>query len=469
MLVLVSARTLTPDAITAASWTQVGPVTLRSDLSVNASAGVVVAGTLDSQPGQPMSLEITAGPQGVSFLGSVGNAPGGSGVLRTIDVRTDGVLTIGVDVLLRTETGTVSNVPPRLSIVEQFPGKPLGEDGVQLLIGTVGGAGAPGDNEEFGQNLTLTVTWEKETKSPAFNAGDKVTLITDNPTPWEVTPEKPSGPIKVSLAITFSQVYIFEQAIKNAGVVETTITVENDPSIRLFGSPSAGLEPRNLGAARANLSTATVTIETRLPLNPVMFPGKPPAFAPPRQSLPLNFDRPAQEVRNTPPQVAQSEDIRSRGEGTVDAARELLIVKVNPDGSDGPAHQLPPTALADLKLLFERLVQEGLPDGRYRIYLREAGFPLRMLIDFNKSGTSIGDPVREPGPGSNPIPPAEASGTETTSVETEPTTTAMAGAALAGWCAVATGGRWSAIRNRAGEDTQTRRFTPGARWRRRFE
>ena len=183
----------------------------------------------------------------------------------------------------------------------------------------------------------------------------------------------------------------------------------------------------------------------------------------------MNFVSPAQEVRNTPPQVAQSEDIRSRGEVTVDAARELLIVKVNPDGSDGPAHQLPPTALADLKLLFERLVQEGLPDGRYRIYLREAGFPMRMLIDFNKSGTSIGDPVREPGPGSNPIPPAEASGTDTTSVETEPTTPAMAGVAFAGWCAVATRGRWSAIRNRAGKDSETRRFTPGARWRRRFE
>ena len=93
---------------------------------------------------------------------------------------------------------------------------------------------------------------------------------------------------------------------------------------------------------------------TRLPVNPVMFPAKPPAFAPPRESLPLNFVRPAQEVRNTPPQVAQSEEIRSRGEVTVDAARELLIVKVNPDGSDGPAHQLPPTALADLRLLFER-------------------------------------------------------------------------------------------------------------------
>jgi hypothetical protein len=183
----------------------------------------------------------------------------------------------------------------------------------------------------------------------------------------------------------------------------------------------------------------------------------------------LFFVRPAQELRNTPPQVAQSEDIRSRAEVTVDAARELLIVKVNPDGSDGPSHQLPPTALADLKLMFERLVQEGLPDGRYRIYLREAGFPLRMLIDFNKSGTSIGDPVREPGPGSNPIPPAQTGGTVTTAVETEQTTPAMAGVAFAGWCAVATGGRWSAIRNRSVRDSETRRFTPGARWRRRFE
>jgi hypothetical protein len=39
----------------------------------------------------------------------------------------------------------------------------------------------------------------------------------------------------------------------------------------------------------------------------------------------------------------------------------------------------------------------------YRIYLKEAGFPRRKLIEFYKSGTSIGDPVREPGPGANPM------------------------------------------------------------------
>ena len=60
-----------------------------------------------------------------------------------------------------------------------------------------------------------------------------------------------SGPADVSLAITFSPFYIFEQASKNAGVVETTITVTNDPSIRLFGSPSPGLAPQDLGAASA--------------------------------------------------------------------------------------------------------------------------------------------------------------------------------------------------------------------------
>ena len=151
------------------------------------------------------------------FQGDVGNAPGGSGVLRTIDVQTEGVLTIDDGVLLRTSTGAVSNVPPRLSIVEQFPGKPLGEDGVQQLVGTVGGTGAPGDNVEFGQNLILTVTWGDEPATgQTVNAGEQVQLITDNSgtRTWTVTPGPGSGPADVSLALTFSPFYIFEQAIQ---------------------------------------------------------------------------------------------------------------------------------------------------------------------------------------------------------------------------------------------------------------
>ncbi len=470
--VLTGARTWTPAAITVASWTQHGPVTLRSDLSVDASAGVVLAGTLDSESGQPQRLQIIAGPLGVIFLGSVGDAPGGLGVLREIDIQTEGVLAIVDGVLLRTSAGAVSNVPPRLSIVEQFPGKPLGEDGVQLLVGTIGGTGAPGDNMELGQNLVLTVSWGDEPPAGrTVDAGDQVVFVTDNnrTRTWTVTPGSGSGPAEMILALAYSPFYIFEQASQNAGVIEATITVTNHPSIRLFGRPSAGAAPQDLGAASTNLNTATVTIVTRLPLNPVMFPPEPPAFAPPREALPLNFSRPAQEIRNTPPQITRSEEVRPREEVTVDTARELLIVKVNPDGSDGPAHQLPPTTLADLKLMFERLVEEGLPDGRYRIYVREAGFPMRILIDFNKSGTSIGDPVREPGPGSNPTSPIQDNGTAATAVETQPSTPALAGVAVAGGYAVATRGRWSAIRNRAVKDSETRRFSPGARWRRRFE
>ena len=88
--------------------------------------------------------------------------PAVRGCSATIDVQTEGVLTIDDGVLLRTSSGAVSNVPPRLSIVEKFPGRPLGEDGVQLLVGTIGGIGAPGDNVELGQNLILTVTWGDE-------------------------------------------------------------------------------------------------------------------------------------------------------------------------------------------------------------------------------------------------------------------------------------------------------------------
>lgn len=60
--------------------------------------------------------------------------------------------------------------------------------------------------------------------------------------------------------------------------------------------------------------------------------------------------------------------------------------------------------------LLEKSKQRSVPNGLYRIYLQEPGFPPRKLLEFYKSGDSIGDPVREPGRGSNPIP-ANATGT----------------------------------------------------------
>jgi hypothetical protein len=106
------------------------------------------------------------------------------------------------------------------------------------------------------------------------------------------------------------------------------------------------------------------------------------------------------------PTIVRAEEIQTAVEVTSTATRELVIVKVGPLGEEGEsALAARRCALENLEGLFQRFVEEGLPNGRYRIYLREIGFPPRKLLEFYKSGRSIGDPVREPGPGSNPLTP----------------------------------------------------------------
>jgi hypothetical protein len=82
----------------------------------------------------------------------------------------------------------------------------------------------------------------------------------------------------------------------------------------------------------------------------------------------------------------------------------VYLVRVLPNGRESDPYLLPDDALSDLTRLFERFKEEGLPNGRYRIYLKEVGFPPRRVLEFSKSGASFGDPVREPGPRSNPLP-----------------------------------------------------------------
>ena len=251
-------------------------VTLGADATLT-GVSVHFSNTLDSQPGQPYDLRIIAGLQGVTFGGAVGNAPGGLGVLKRIDVQTEGVLTIVDGVVLRTSSGAVSNAPPRLNIGERFPDRPLGQDGLQQLTGTVGGIGAPNDNTEFGRLLTLTVTWgDQPPESQTVNAGEQVQFITDNAGTriWNVNPPPPSGPpsgpIEVNLTLAFSPVFVFEQAAGNAGVVATTITLANDPSISLVR-----ILP---DLTRQNLGVTTLTVFTPPARQPGCFPSEAAGF-----------------------------------------------------------------------------------------------------------------------------------------------------------------------------------------------
>jgi len=107
------------------------------------------------------------------------------------------------------------------------------------------------------------------------------------------------------------------------------------------------------------------------------------------------------------PVAAKFDDSQSLRETTREDLREFYVVKVGSDGEEGEPQRLPDDALSNLGGLFENFRKQQLPNGTYRVYLREPGFPTRKLIEFYKSGNSFGDPVREPGRGSNPIPGVE--------------------------------------------------------------
>src|SRR6185295_3397666 len=95
--------------------------------------------------------------------------------------------------------------------------------------------------------------------------------------------------------------------------------------------------------------------------------------------------------------------------GQVEGAA-LYLVAVGPDGQEGSRVILPASDLKNLSGLLERLRKAQIPSGLYRLYYQEPGLPPQLVLEFRKTGNTIGDPVREPGRGTNPIedlPPAQ--------------------------------------------------------------
>ena len=81
----------------------------------------------------------------------------------------------------------------------------------------------------------------------------------------------------------------------------------------------------------------------------------------------------------------------------------------------------------------ERLKNPQIRSGLYRLYYQEPGLPPQKVLEVRKSGTEIGDPIREPGRGTNPTDeqmPAGGEPANQPAPETQPGSGAMgAGAA----------------------------------------
>ncbi len=428
-----------------------GPVWLQSDLALDTSAGsgditFTADATIDSQIAEHNSLRLSAGTGGVYFNADVGIAGGGdsrigmldvetSGTIEvaaalvqafgdiiflssgdvtiweygettvsgyTVTIRAEGLLTIENGAALQSDTGQVSNAPPVFRPDPDNPNEVLvpGQR-VHTIKGTMGGNEDLGDNLERGVNFTLSIFWSdlKTTIIPNIHAGDVIEIFVGEDGQGEpvITHESDTGPIQFTLRRQYSLAYL--ATIETT--VETWLVMTNDTRVLLDD-----VRPVNLNETSAvrGIKVAGDQFHPSQPIPEYLQPA--PPRAPEAAAVVLEAPTMPLEVRAT-----QYEEIRPPSEEGAERLRVWYLVRILPSGKEDARHPLSEDIASDPVKLFRSLREMGLPDGRYRIYLEELGFPRRMVYEFYKSGSSFGDPVRERGPGSNPVqegPPAPA-------------------------------------------------------------
>ncbi len=337
-------------------------------------------------------------------------------VAGEIVFRAGGAIDIDNGAVLESATGKVTNAPPLLRIGELDPDDTIVPgDPTQELTGTVGGIEAQGDKLEQGANFTVAVVWDDGLRSElaGVSAGDKVVwrVREDGSSNAVITPGSGTGPIVVLV--------VREYGVDHLTTVTQTemraaVEVRNDPSIRLDDGSAV------------DLNAAHSAVVSRLSSQEIPQKEEPPEEAPP-QVVGITAALEERELVVVPPPPLLAAEISTTpllqktpperlrpGQGRVaEQLRELYIVKVvkaeSGEQEQDEHYPLPEDALSDLNVLLERLKQEGLPNGWYRIYLKEKGLPRRRVLEFYKWGDQIGDYPREPGRGSNPAPEAGAS------------------------------------------------------------
>ncbi len=420
-----------------------GPVELADNVTIETDGGDIeftALATIDSQIGEHNNLRLNAGSGGVYFKADIGTAAGGDhriGFLRvetagTIDMRSNTVLCFGDilfnssgDVSIRevppglstvtgrtftvnaggsltiengaavgSDTGLVSNAPPLFRPDPDDPNRALVPgDRVHAITGTIGGDELLGDHLERGENLTLTVRWGDSvtTVIPHLHAGDHLEIFVDeagNGVPV-ITHVSDTGPITFRVSREYSIPFLATVT----DVVRSTLVLTNDPGVIL----------KDAGAVNLNRASAVASVKVAGELSRWSDP--PPEYLqPPPIEMP-GQRRVAIETGVTPLEESGSryDELRPQSEASIENMRIWYIVRVLPSGMEGERYPLSDTIASDPARLFESLKEKGLPNGRYRVYLEESGFPRRLVYEFYKSGNSFGEPVRERGPGSNPI------------------------------------------------------------------
>jgi hypothetical protein len=175
-----------------------------------------------------------------------------------------------------------------------------------------------------------------------------------------------------------------------------------EAAFQLFNDPHIVLTDANSTNRDLNVTTPIVLLTT---LSNKDF-ARPPITNPETPRTVVSEIRAAvrQEVIQTlPVQFNRLQDLNlARDDSAVEGAA-LFLVAVGPDGQEGTRVPLPVSDLKNLSGLLERLRKAQIPSALYRLYYQEPGLPPQLVLEFRKTGNTIGDPVREPGRGTNPI------------------------------------------------------------------
>ncbi len=315
-------------------------------------------------------------------------------------------------------TGQISNAPPLIRLDEVNPNDVIiPGDPTQEVTGTLGGIEALGDNLELGVNFKLTVKWDDGVVStldfpidanvhPTVNGLPATTKLQAGDTiVWQIDPNNQStvridhspvaqGPIQITIQRTFSLFYL--QTVQVPEVLAEFV-LANDPNIVLTDNSGTDLNQTT------PLVIATALAEDQFRQNFVLVIVD-DVVRIEEVSQNTIFEAPTSVARQTQNYIDTDlvEDDKEQEVPT------LFLVRVGADGREGARVMLPLSDLQDISALLERLKISRIPNGLYRIYYAEPGLPPQKLLEFRKTGNSIGDPVREPGRGSNPTEPPTA-------------------------------------------------------------
>jgi hypothetical protein len=444
-----------PSVQTTGSQTYFGPVQLTSNTvlvtkATSTEGDLVFDGTIDSGR-VPTGLTISA-------TGSVyfGDNVGLASPLKSVTVWPDSKSTIAPGRSVNTIYGTVSNTPPVLFVHLTKPTERYIDGGhlTQTVYGYIGydPTSTQSAGREQGQNYNIEILWADNTyttlvanlssttpgHADVVHADSVLTMETNStdlihqngatisqilnpnynsPVPGDsLLPAPPANTNGILFAISHTYSLSFLSGYGQSSL-SAVVKVTNNSSIQFSDpgkdgnlNPGASAIGNPFGppaASSLNTTQTTTTIEIVAATRAVAYP---PAFVPPQPiQTPPSVVLPTLTSASPPLAANTADEIRPANDTANVETRMIEIVKL--DASGVPEKENLLTDVPEkLNELLDKLKRGSYRNGRYAVYLTEFSvghnrlIEHRLLMEVYKSGNTLGDPVHEPGPGSNPLP-----------------------------------------------------------------